>query len=307
MASVRRDQTARIIDIRTAGTRCTVYSESNQYLGKDVDPANAWRTWETNPAAKLDERDGYWTISVHDNHWYELFPNAAPNPAADAPSTHLCDDECEDPTHPQDGRVHPADPPAGIPAPALELATDAGVDPDLLKQVLSAQVGRDAAEKIVTQLDTATAQLDPELDCRCAQRDEPQIPQVSTCKACGRSWCDRCHPTPSARCPFEYDHPEPEDDGPVPSGRLTWEAGGCQGEIVLSDEQTATLLLDGQTLLGLDLATGTMLVADGQTAHTVATFGPALPVRAPNLRLATRNAEVIDVPQRDLPEGPSRP
>lgn len=29
---------------------------------------------------------------------------------------------------------------------------------------------------------------------------------LATCGHCNRSWCDTCNPTPSARCPFEYEH-----------------------------------------------------------------------------------------------------
>lgn len=35
-----------------------------------------------------------------------------------------------------------------------------------------------------------------------------------TCDDCGGEWCALCTPTPSARCPFEYDHDDTEDDTP---------------------------------------------------------------------------------------------
>lgn len=38
-----------------------------------------------------------------------------------------------------------------------------------------------------------------------------------TCGHCNRSWCGTCNPTPSARCPFEYEHEyedEPDADFP---------------------------------------------------------------------------------------------
>lgn len=41
-------------------------------------------------------------------------------------------------------------------------------------------------------------------DCRCPEMTF--TPELVTCGGCGRKWCDRCTPTPSARCPFEYDH-----------------------------------------------------------------------------------------------------
>lgn len=36
---------------------------------------------------------------------------------------------------------------------------------------------------------------------------------LATCGHCNRSWCFTCNPTPSARCPFEYEHEydEPTD------------------------------------------------------------------------------------------------
>lgn len=37
-------------------------------------------------------------------------------------------------------------------------------------------------------------------DCKCGE------PELVTCGGCTRKWCDRCTPTPSARCPFEYEH-----------------------------------------------------------------------------------------------------
>lgn len=32
-----------------------------------------------------------------------------------------------------------------------------------------------------------------------------------TCGTCQRQWCDVCTPTPSARCPFEYEHDDTFD------------------------------------------------------------------------------------------------
>jgi len=45
-------------------------------------------------------------------------------------------------------------------------------------------------------------------DCTCDGGPAPR--DVITCGTCQRSWCDRCVPTPSARCPFEYEHAEEE-------------------------------------------------------------------------------------------------
>lgn len=34
---------------------------------------------------------------------------------------------------------------------------------------------------------------------------------LSQCGTCHRVWCHRCEPTPAARCPFEYEHKDPEE------------------------------------------------------------------------------------------------
>ena len=36
---------------------------------------------------------------------------------------------------------------------------------------------------------------------------------LAQCGTCERVWCITCHPTPAARCPFEYDH----EDEPAPA------------------------------------------------------------------------------------------
>lgn len=42
-----------------------------------------------------------------------------------------------------------------------------------------------------------------------------------TCGTCERNWCDKCNPTPSARCLYEYDH------APLaPHGGCNWK--GCR-------------------------------------------------------------------------------
>lgn len=42
-------------------------------------------------------------------------------------------------------------------------------------------------------------------DCHC-MLDDRSPRELVTCGTCERKWCDRCTPTPAARCPFEYDH-----------------------------------------------------------------------------------------------------
>lgn len=41
-------------------------------------------------------------------------------------------------------------------------------------------------------------------DCTCTGDGEVK-PDLVQCGGCGRIWCDRCTPTPSARCPYEYE------------------------------------------------------------------------------------------------------
>lgn len=54
------------------------------------------------------------------------------------------------------------------------------------------------------------------IPCECAQRGytdndgNPATPDDIECGACGSHWCARCHPTPAARCPFEYEHEDPD-------------------------------------------------------------------------------------------------
>jgi hypothetical protein len=165
-----------------------------------------------------------------------------------------------------------------------------GIDPDVLEEVLTELIGRHATEEVFTELDTKTqlAKLDDPLHCVCRDGDEQVTPHVLTCGVCGRAWCQRCHPTPAERCPSEYEHPAP--------ARLRWEAGSDSGDIGVTGEQTVTLVLDDEPLLGLDLAAGTVLTwPDGETAHVMATFTRP----TPRLRVVNRDAQVI--PLRPAP------
>lgn len=38
------------------------------------------------------------------------------------------------------------------------------------------------------------------------------VGDMMTCGTCEREWCGLCTPTPAARCPFEYEHEELEED-----------------------------------------------------------------------------------------------
>jgi hypothetical protein len=54
-------------------TRCTVYSETNDFTGRPCNPDYAWDMLRTRTRAKLtDNGNGTYTIRVHDNLWYEL-------------------------------------------------------------------------------------------------------------------------------------------------------------------------------------------------------------------------------------------
>lgn len=60
---------------------------------------------------------------------------------------------------------------------------------------------------------------------------------IAQCGACFRAWCDTCHPAPSARCPFECEHEEEEEDRPTvveEAERLLgyWEQHGHDPEVV---------------------------------------------------------------------------
>ena len=40
------------------------------------------------------------------------------------------------------------------------------------------------------------------------------VGDMMTCGTCLREWCGLCTPTPAGRCPFEYEHDEPDDETP---------------------------------------------------------------------------------------------
>lgn len=85
----------------------------------------------------------------------------------------------------------------------------------------TAPTSTDAPGKPELILYTAGARL--AIPCECAQRgyvdndDNPAKPDPMQCGACGSFWCARCHPTPAARCPFEYEHEDPDLE-PLPLG-----------------------------------------------------------------------------------------
>lgn len=73
-----------------------------------------------------------------------------------------------------------------------------------------------------------------------------------TCGTCQRSWCDKCNPTPSARCLYEYEHTDDEPN--------LQDMGNVRGYQVKYDPDTEeyhvefnglTLLLDYADIVGL--------------------------------------------------------
>lgn len=93
---------------------------------------------------------------------------------------------------------------------------------------------------------TGTAEDKPELvyyaagarlgiPCECAQRGytdndgKPAAPDPIKCGGCGSHWCARCHPTPAARCPFEYEHESPDLE-PLPLGCAVAGTSNHRGE-----------------------------------------------------------------------------
>lgn len=71
-----------------------------------------------------------------------------------------------------------------------------------------------------------------------------------TCGTCQRNWCDKCHPTPSARCLYEYDHDEPnlEDMGKVRGYPVKYDP---DDETYHVDFDGLTLILDYNDIVGL--------------------------------------------------------
>jgi hypothetical protein len=74
------------------------------------------------------------------------------------------------------------------------------------------------------------------------------------------------------RTAYSPDWPPP---AALPRTGLAWEASSRLGSIGTTEEGTVTITLDGDPLLGIDLATGRVLAwPDGERAETVARFPP---------------------------------
>jgi hypothetical protein len=260
MKPIARIDSTLIAEVKRRVVHVRLYTRDTNFLGVACSPDDAWAEYDSTPSARLrvlDDGDS-WSIHISDDRRYELY--SAEMPLGDQP-----------------GRP---------PEPGPE------IDPDILEEVLIKLIGQDSTQTVFAELDAATAlaKLDDPLECTCHERAEPATPDVMTCGVCGRSWCNRCHPAPSARCPSEYEHPEPP-----PQPRLRWAAGPEGGAIDVTDEGTVTLVLDGELLLGVDLEAGTVLTwPDGTTEHVIATF-----VRPkPRLQVVATDAEVLKLRPR---------
>lgn len=71
-----------------------------------------------------------------------------------------------------------------------------------------------------------------------------------TCGTCMRNWCGLCNPTPSARCPYEYEHDEPnlEDMGNVRGYKVKYDPDTEEYQVEFNG---LTLLVDYDDIVGL--------------------------------------------------------
>ncbi|MFF4361008.1 DUF6573 family protein [Streptomyces sp. NPDC001604] len=87
MTTIRRNWTKRVTEIRTAARTCHAYdSDSGNMV--PVDPADAFRAWESMPRARLteDTPGQKWTVHVHSNRFYVLTAEEPATPADDEPA-----------------------------------------------------------------------------------------------------------------------------------------------------------------------------------------------------------------------------
>jgi hypothetical protein len=71
--TISRSATRQIAELKEQLTDCRVYTLENQFIGKTVDPAFAWKALAANRSARLTDREnGTYTVHIHDNRWYEL-------------------------------------------------------------------------------------------------------------------------------------------------------------------------------------------------------------------------------------------
>lgn len=104
-----------------------------------------------------------------------------------------------------------------------------------------------------------------ELHRKGAHRDSLRLKDsdVSQCGTCGRKWCHTCNPTPASRCPFEYEHPEPDptpDNKPVvsfsPDTRTAWIVTDASVVTVVMEGDVPTIYVDEELVGTLSLDPG---------------------------------------------------
>jgi hypothetical protein len=75
ITTIPRNHVKRIAALKQSLTRCTVYSLSNDFTGRAVDPAVAWAELARFYFAKLQDRgNGTYHVTLHSSCWYELAP-----------------------------------------------------------------------------------------------------------------------------------------------------------------------------------------------------------------------------------------
>jgi hypothetical protein len=73
MKTISRSATKKIAALKTKLTACRVYSLSNGFVGREVNPNFAWNALARFDFARLrDDGDGTYTVDVHGNLWYKL-------------------------------------------------------------------------------------------------------------------------------------------------------------------------------------------------------------------------------------------
>lgn len=74
ITTIRRNATRKIAALKASHKRCRVFSLSNDFTGPEVDPASAWTNYDTYDFAKLYVYAEKIVVHIHDNLWYELYP-----------------------------------------------------------------------------------------------------------------------------------------------------------------------------------------------------------------------------------------
>jgi len=87
MKVIPRSHTRKIQAIKDKNLVCTVYSESDDFKGREVDPKYAWEALRQYTFARLrDYEDGKrWVVRVHGNLWYDLAVCQTPDDLPSSP------------------------------------------------------------------------------------------------------------------------------------------------------------------------------------------------------------------------------